>query len=139
MKIKSFLLMTLALVLLMTGCAAPATPATPTAPTMSAVPVLQVTPTRAPAVKPDIDYSVLNMEIGRAGKCVLEIELPDRISEDEVTRMAYYLSENEGKDCAPLFIFYYLPGQERKYESAWAYSHFNPDLQVKISDAQPEN
>ncbi|GAP13037.1 hypothetical protein LARV_00778 [Longilinea arvoryzae] len=128
MKIKSFLLVTLAFVLLVTGCTA-----TPTAPTP------QVTPTRAPAVKPDIDYSVLNMEIGRAGKCILEIELPDRISEDEVTRMAYYLSENEGKDCAPLFIFYYLPGQERKYELAWAYSHFNPDLQVKISDAQPEN
>jgi hypothetical protein len=124
LKIKSFLLTAFAFIIVMAGCA----------PTQTN-PVIQVTPTRSPAVKPAIEYKILDLNIGTSGRCVLEIELPDRISRDEITQMAYYLSENEGKDCKPLFIYYFLPGQERKYESAWAYTHFNPDLQVKISDS----
>ncbi len=118
------LLFSLSFILLLAGCAAPQLP-----------PTVAVTPTRSPAAKPQSEYKVLNLEIGASARCMLEIELTGRIGAEDLTQMAYYLSENEGKGCAPLFIFYYLPGQERVYESAWAYSHFNPELQVKISDA----
>lgn len=129
MKTRWILLLSLMLTVLLAGCAA----APPAAPTVTPA-VTQATPTRTPAVKPDFEYALIDMDFGTGSKCVLEIQLQDRISAEEIEQFAYYLSENEAKDCAPLFIFYYLPGQETVYENAWAYSHFNPDLQVKISE-----
>lgn len=120
MKTRLILLVVLILTLLVAGCAAGQSTSS--------------TGTATPVSKPDTDYTLLNMEIGIGAKCTLDIRLPDAISEDEIRHIAHYVLENEGKGCSPLFIFYYLPGDEVAYESAWAYSHFDPDLRVKISD-----
>lgn len=125
MKPRSIILLVLFISVLLGGCAV-RTPPAPAA-----------TPTRAPAAKPEVDYVLVDMDFGRGTKCILEVELQAAISEQQITQIAYYLSENEAKDCAPLFIFYYLPGQEQVYEKAWAYSHFDPDLKVKISAENP--
>lgn len=119
MKTRLIFLVVLILTLLLAGCAAgQSTPSKGTA---------------TPVSKPETEYILLNMEISIGAKCTLDIRLPDAVSEDEIKHIAQYVSENEGKDCSPLFIFYYLPGDEVAYESAWAYSNFNPDLIVKIN------
>lgn len=120
MKNRSVLLCLLVLIPLLAGCAAGQSTSS--------------TGTATPVSKPDTEYTLLNMEIGIGAKCTLDIRLPDVISEDEIRHIAHYVLENEGKGCSPLFIFYYLPGDEVTYESAWAYSHFDPDLRVKISN-----
>jgi hypothetical protein len=63
----------------------------------------------------------------------LDIRLPNRISEDEIKHIAEYIYENEGADCSPLFIYYFLPDEEPGIDGAWAYSWFNPQLEVKIN------
>lgn len=119
MKNRSILLFLLVLIPLLAGCAAgQSAPASGTA---------------TPVSKPATDYALLDMVIGIGGKCTLDVRLPEEIKEEEIRHIAQYLSENEGKDCSPLFIFYYLPGDDIAYESAWAYSHFDPDLRVKIN------
>jgi hypothetical protein len=129
LKTRWILLVVFILTLLLAACAV-RTPAVPAATPADA----GATPTRAPAEEPDVDYTLVGMDFGRGSKCILEVELQATISEEQITQIAYYLSENEAKDCAPLYIFYYLPGQEQVYEKAWAYSHFDPELKVKISE-----
>jgi hypothetical protein len=63
----------------------------------------------------------------------LDIRLPNRISEDEIKHIAEYINQNEGADCSPLFIYYFLPDEEPGIDGAWAYSWFNPQLEVKIN------
>lgn len=90
-------------------------------------------PTETPASKPDVDYSVIDIERGSSTKCILDIRLPNRISEDEITHIAEYIYQNEGADCSPLFIYYFLPDEEPGIDGAWAYSWFNPQLEVNIN------
>lgn len=119
MKTRLILLVVLILTLLLAGCAANQSTSS--------------SGTATPVSKPDTDYTLLNMEIGIGAKCTLDVRLPEEINEEEIRHIAQYLLENEGKGCSPLFIFYYLPGDAVAYESAWAYSHFDPDLRVKIN------
>lgn len=119
MKTRWIILVVAILTLLLAGCAAGQN--------------IPSNRTATPVSKPDTDYTLLNMEIGIGGKCTLDVRLPEEVKEAEIRHIAQYLLENEGKGCSPLFIFYYLPGDEVAYESAWAYSHFDPDLRVKIN------
>jgi hypothetical protein len=82
--------------------------------------------------KPDLNYAVIDITKGSGTKCVLNIRLQNRIYEDEIKQIAEYLKENEGKDCSPLFIFYFLPDVEPEIYTAWAWSDFTPDLDVSI-------
>lgn len=124
MRTQLRIFLSLIFILSLAGCAAgQATPSSTDTPA-----------TDIPQTTAEVDYTLLNLKIGTGGKCVLDIRLPEKISADEITQIANELRENEGAGCTPLFIFYYLPGGEVKYEKAWAYSHFNPDLEVKISE-----
>ncbi|MDP2976482.1 MAG: hypothetical protein Q8N45_09775, partial [Anaerolineales bacterium] len=46
--------------------------------------------TETPASKPDVDFSVIDIERGSSTKCLLDIRLPNLISEDEITHIAEY-------------------------------------------------
>jgi hypothetical protein len=59
--------------------------------------------------------------------------LPDRIPENDIAQVAKYISQNEGAGCSPLFIFYFLPDETPGIDTAWAYSHFSPQLEVGIN------
>jgi len=89
--------------------------------------------TSPPLPKPNTDYTLINKEKDAPTKCILDIRLSDRISEDEIKNLANYIKQNEGTGCSPLFIFYFLPNQIPGIDAAWAYSHFNPQLEVKIN------
>ncbi|WP_298119335.1 hypothetical protein [Flavobacterium sp.] len=63
-------------------------------------------------------------------KCNINIELREKISVDELTKIANELRETR-TTYDNLWIFYYLPGM--KVDSgAWATSHFTPNLNVEI-------
>ena len=83
--------------------------------------------------KPDVNYTLIDKELGSSTECTLDIRLPNRISEDEIKHIAEYIYENEGADCSPLFIYYFLPDEKPGIDMAWAYSWFNPQLEVKIN------
>ncbi|MCJ7530043.1 MAG: hypothetical protein MUO64_03295 [Anaerolineales bacterium] len=79
------------------------------------------------------NYSMINKELGSSTKCILHIRLPDRIPEEKIKSLAEYLQENEGKNCFPLYIYYFLPDDVPGTDMAWAYSNFNPELEIKIN------
>lgn len=82
---------------------------------------------------PKINYSIINKESGQSTECIIDVRLPDRISEDEVNRLAEHIKENEGINCSPLYIYYFLPNDTPGKDTAWAYSFFNPELISKIN------
>jgi len=86
----------------------------------------------------DINYIVLDMEKSQPNKCILTIRLENRIKADEIHQIAWAIENSEGADCAPLFIFYYLPNETPGVDIPWASSHFNPTLDIKINKADLE-
>jgi hypothetical protein len=122
MKFKTYIRFSLALLLLVVGCTS-CIADTYTGSYLAETPV----------PKPDVGYSVIDIERGSSTKCILDIRLPNRISEDEIKHIAEYINQNEGADCSPLFIYYFLPDEEPGIDGAWAYSWFNPQLEVKIN------
>lgn len=82
---------------------------------------------------PKIDYSLINKETFSSSKCILDIRLNDRITKDEIVILAEHFYRNEGAGCSPLYIFYFLPNDTLGKDSAWAFSHFNPLLEIKIN------
>lgn len=89
-------------------------------------------PTDTPEPLPD--YILLNKELGSSNaKCVLDIRLHDRILESQIKDLAEYIKSTDGVNCSPLFIFYFLPGEVPGIDFAWAYSHYNPGLEVNIN------
>jgi len=122
MKFKPHILLLLTFFLFITNCTSG-----------SATSYTESFPTETLISKPDVNYTLINMEKGSSTKCILDIRLPNRISEDEIKNIAEYIYQNEGANCSPLFIFYFLPDEEPGIDTAWAYSHFNPQLEVKIN------
>jgi hypothetical protein len=71
----------------------------------------------------------VKLEFG-INKCNINIELKEKISVDELTKIAKEIRETR-TSYDNLWIFYYLPGM--KVDSgAWATSHFTPNLKVEI-------
>jgi hypothetical protein len=85
------------------------------------------------AKEPVPNYTLINKELGSSTKCILDIRLPNRISENEIKSLAKHLHDNEGENCSPLFIFYFLPDEVPGIDMAWAYSHYNPQLEIQIN------
>jgi hypothetical protein len=81
----------------------------------------------------DVNYTVINLEKGSSTKCIFDIRIQNRISENDIKHIAEYIYGNEGVGCSPLFIFYFLPDEKPGIDTAWAYSHFYPELEVKIN------
>lgn len=87
-------------------------------------------------LKPDIEYSIINIDKGTSAtpnKCIIDIRLSNLIQEEDINQIAKYVKEIEGAKCEPLFIYYFLENNQPGIDSAWAYSNFNPDLEVKIN------
>lgn len=95
--------------------------------------ITEALPTEVVIPKPDVSYTLINMEKGSSTKCILDIRLSGRIPEEKIKRIAEYIVENEGKGCSPLFIFYFLPDEKPGIDMAWAFSHYNPQLEIKIN------
>jgi len=110
MKFKPYIYLLLTFFLFITSCTSGSTSS-----------YTESFPTETMLSKPDVNYTLINMEKGSNAtplKCILDIRLPNRISEDEIKQIAEYIYQNEGADCSPLYIYYFLPDEEPGIDGA---------------------
>lgn len=85
----------------------------------------------------DVKYEIINEETNDTiSKCNLEILLNKKVDEQVLKNIALVLRQNR-KHYNKLWIFYMLPDMEPDY-GAWAYTHFTPDLEIKILGSTKE-
>jgi hypothetical protein len=102
---------------------------TPPAPESSTVRTEPATETKQAPVA--VDYKIVIDEAMGGTKGTLVIRLPGEIETDALKRLAIMLRRDGRRHFERLFITYYLPGM-RVGAGAWATTHFNPDLKVRI-------
>lgn len=116
MKRVSLISVILAAILL-SACTAPATTPEPTN-----------TPTQIPA---DVSYEVIEMDTLHDIKRSLDVRLSKRVSENVLREIALELKSKETQSYERTFISYYLPHMVVG-SGAWATTHFNPTLEIRI-------
>ncbi len=79
----------------------------------------------------DVSYSVLFTEASRGIKRMLTVRLSKKVSESTLRAIALELKARDSRDYKRTFIAYYLPGMTVG-AGAWATTHFDPDLNVRI-------
>ena len=125
----------------------PVRPATPTIVTPIPAPPVQVIVTPAP-VQPvptpvtssDSSvprYTIISDDELQNIKRSVNVRLTERMTEAELTAIAYAIKGKKSKSYERTFIEYYLPGMDTK-DYAWAATHFNPDLKVSVLGASKE-
>jgi hypothetical protein len=88
------------------------------------------------AVIEKIEFKVESVEPMGSAKANINIRLMADATKEELTGVAKRLRREHSK-YQNLFIFYYLRGQSRD-DMAWATSHYNPDLSVRILGSTAE-
>ncbi len=78
-----------------------------------------------------INYTVIEKSTLGSIKSSIDIRLEQKVSKDFLQKLALKLRQEEPRKYDRLFITYYLPGMTPG-SGAWATSHFNPNLEVKI-------
>ena len=73
----------------------------------------------------------------------IEVQLSGRLSKDELRALALQLKNSDRKEYDRTLIMYYVPdmeaGVDPKYKGlAWATTHFNPDLEIRIQGTTKE-
>jgi hypothetical protein len=89
---------------------------------------------------PPVSFSVIKKEAGSSTDCLLYIRLKNRTNEGEVISLSEYLKKREGKDCFPLYLYFYLEDEVPGTDIPWANSKYDPKLEVTINglDLQTE-
>lgn len=90
--------------------------------------------------QPPIDKyncKILDTKVSQPFKKVFRIQVPHRLLREELSEIANYLKK-ENSDFERLFIFYYLPDMSVSKDIAWAYTHYNTDLQINMGASQNE-
>ena len=85
----------------------------------------------------DVTYTILQEETIPNAKRSVDIRLNRRVSVDILRAIAHMIRANDNSRYQRTFILYYLPEMEVG-AGAWASSHFNPELQIEIYGATPE-
>lgn len=78
-----------------------------------------------------VRYTVIEKSNLRSIKGRIDIRLGEKVTKDFLNKLALKLRDAEPRKYDRLFITYYLPGMIPG-SGAWATSHFNPNLKVKI-------
>lgn len=114
-------------------------PSTPT-PLPSSQPSASAPPSSQPAPNPipnDVVYSIISENEDGPRKLgikrSIDVRLNHKVSEDVLRAIALKLKASDPKTYERTFICYYLPGQAVG-AGAWATTHFNPGLEVRILD-----
>lgn len=86
----------------------------------------------APSIIPDdVSYTVIDTDIIPGIKRSLDVRLNQKVSQDVLRAIALELKSNDSRQYDRTFIAYYLPGMTVD-AGAWATTHFNPTLDVRI-------
>lgn len=84
-----------------------------------------------PRIPPDVTYSTVDSYVVPGFKRSLDVRLNRRVSEGTLRALALELKSQETGSYERTFICYYLP--DMKVDAgAWATTHFNPNLEVRI-------
>lgn len=86
--------------------------------------------TSKPTLPADLSYRILEQTLTPPIKQSFDVELSRRATEDELRVLADIIGENR-RSFERTFILYYMPGQKLD-AGAWASSHFNPNLEIRI-------
>jgi len=81
--------------------------------------------------EPKQSYSIIDSNTFLDYKRSLDVRLNKKVSEDTLRTIALKLKAQDPRSYERTFICYYLPGMEVG-SGAWATTHFNPNLDVKI-------
>lgn len=83
------------------------------------------------AIPSDVTYSIISENEFRHFKHSIDVRLNKKVSEQVLRSMAAKLKELERKNYERTFIAYYLPDM-KPGSGAWATTHFDPNLEVRI-------
>lgn len=78
-----------------------------------------------------VNYTVIEKSNFGSMQSRIDLRLDKKVSKDYLRKLALRLQEAEPRTYERIFINYYLPGMTPG-SGAWATSHFNPNLEVKI-------
>ncbi|MFH0946109.1 MAG: hypothetical protein V2A76_12995 [Planctomycetota bacterium] len=87
--------------------------------------------TREATIPSDVSYSIISWSTRSDFKRSLDVRLNKRVSQQTLRAIALKLKDQDSKEYDNTFILYYLPGMAVG-SGAWATTHFNPTLKVKI-------
>ncbi|MCK4342810.1 MAG: ABC transporter permease [Phycisphaerae bacterium] len=79
----------------------------------------------------DVTYTIIKKYVLRSIKRSLDVRLNRKVSEDVLRAIALQLKDSDPNTYDRTFICYYLPGMIVD-AGAWATTHFNPNLEVRI-------
>ncbi len=79
----------------------------------------------------DSIYTIEKRDVFGDIKLSLDIRLKNKVSKEQLNQLALTLKERERKPYEQIFIFWYLQEMEIG-AGAWATTHFNPNLEVRI-------
>ncbi len=77
------------------------------------------------------EFSVIDRSASPPHKLAIDVRLPGKISEQEIAAIASHLKSREASSFDRIFILYYLPDMTVG-AGAWASSHFDPDLEIRV-------
>jgi hypothetical protein len=79
----------------------------------------------------DVTYSIIDSDTFLDYKHSVDVRLNKKVSENTLRNIALKLKAQESRDYERTFICYYLPDMEVGH-GAWATTHFEPNLEVRI-------
>lgn len=94
-------------------------------------PVGQLQPSAERTIPKDVTYTIIGTDILPGIKRSLDIRLNRKTSEDVLRLIAIKLKNADEREYQRTFIVYFLPGM-RVGGGAWATTHFDPNLTVRI-------
>ena len=83
------------------------------------------------AIPSDVTYSIISENEFHQFKHSIDVRLNKKVSEQVLRSIAAKLKELERKNYERTFIAYYLPDM-KVGSGAWATTHYDPDLEVRI-------
>lgn len=76
-------------------------------------------------------YNILEDTVKSNIKRTVEVELPERLDEADLKRLAEHIKGLSSKEVERTFIGYRIAGNDLK-QAYWATTHYNPNLEVNI-------
>ena len=118
------------LCLTLAGACAPAPVEEAPSPTGEAAPIKEKTMATS-TIPADVSYEVIDTYILPGIKRQLDVRLNKKVSEDILRAIALELKSNDSRQYDRTFICYYLPDMVVD-AGAWATTHFDPTLEIRI-------
>lgn len=100
-------------------------------PSTASQPAQQQPKLQEPIIPDDVAYSIIDSSTLAGIKRSLDVRLNKKVSERTLRAIALKLKSQDSRDYDRTFIIYYLPWMAVG-SGAWATTHFNPDLEVRI-------